>query len=379
MYIKKLKIHSFRNYKNLSVMLTKGINIIYGKNAQGKTNLLESIYVLGLTKSHRSIIDNNLINNESDYLTIEGIVSDNKIDNKLNIYIDSKIKVLKYNDTTIKKVSDYISKLNIIIFYPDDLELIKGSPIVRRKYINMELSQLYSNYYILINEYNKILKLRNDYLKKINKKISRDTTYIDILTSYLVDKAIPIIKLRMKFIKKVNDYCTNIFKDIMELDDFKIDYKPSLNIEVNNTDIKNQLLQEYKNKLDYDIKMCSTTLGPHKDDFEFMLGDKNLKYYGSQGQQRVGVLALKLSEIEIFKKYRETTPILLLDDIFSELDDNKKNNLLKYINRDIQTIITTTDLNNLDEKLIKKSKLFNINNGSIIKIKEVNLDGTKSL
>ena len=379
MYIKKLKIHSFRNYKNLSVMLTKGINIIYGKNAQGKTNLLESIYVLGLTKSHRSIIDNNLINNESDYLTIEGIVSDNKIDNKLNIYIDSKMKVLKYNDTAIKKVSDYISKLNIIIFYPDDLELIKGSPIVRRKYINMELSQLYSNYYILINEYNKILKLRNDYLKKINKKISRDTTYIDILTSYLVDKAIPIIKLRMKFIKKVNDYCTNIFKDIMELDDFKIDYKPSLNIEVNNTDIKNQLLQEYKNKLDYDIKMCSTTLGPHKDDFEFMLGDKNLKYYGSQGQQRVGVLALKLSEIEIFKKYRETTPILLLDDIFSELDDNKKNNLLKYINRDIQTIITTTDLNNLDEKLIKKSKLFNINNGSIIKIKEVNLDGTKSL
>jgi len=134
------------------------------------------------------------------------------------------------------------------------------------------------------------------------------------------------------------------------------------------------LKEEYDKKLDYDIKLCSTSLGPHKDDIEFFLGDKNLKFYGSQGQQRVAVLALKLSEIEIFKKYRESTPILLLDDIFSELDDIKKNNLLKYISRDIQTIITTTDLNNLDNKLIKKSKLFNINNGNIIKIKEVKLD-----
>ena len=138
MYIKKLKLHSFRNYKTLSVTLTKGINIIYGENAQGKTNLLESIYVLGLTKSHRSIIDSNLINNDSDYLTIEGIVCDNKIDQKLNLYIDQKLKSLKYNDTNIKKVSDYISKLNIILFYPDDLELIKGSPIIRRKYIKRE-------------------------------------------------------------------------------------------------------------------------------------------------------------------------------------------------------------------------------------------------
>ena len=378
MYLKRLKIHSFRNYDTLSLTLTKGINILYGENAQGKTNLLESIYVLGLTKSHRSIIDNNLIKNGEEYLTIEGIVCCNKIDNKLNIYIDSKSKVLKYNDTTIKKVSDYISKLNIIIFYPDDLELIKGSPVCRRKYINMELSQLYSNYFILINEYNKILKIRNDYLKKLNKNLSKNIDYIDILTSYLIDKAIPIIKLRYKFIKKVNEHCSNIYKDIMNLEGFRLEYKPSIGIDDDNN-IKDKLILEYRKRLKYDIKMCSTSIGPHKDDFEFYLEEKNLKYYGSQGQQRIGVLSLKLSEIEIFKKYKETAPILLLDDIFSELDDNKKNNLLKYINRDIQTIITTTDLNNLDEKLIKKSKLFNINKGNIIKIKEVDLDGRKSL
>lgn len=374
MYIKKLKLHGFRNYKSLNVTLTKGINIIYGENAQGKTNLLESIYVLGLTKSHRSFIDNNLINNNSEYLTIEGIVNNKQIDNKLNIYIDNKTKVLKFNNDTIKKISDYISFMNIIIFYPDDLELIKGSPQIRRKYINLELSQLYSNYFILIQEYNKILKLRNEYLKRINKKISVDKNYIEILTGYLIDKSIMIYKMRDKFINKINIYCSDIYKDIMNLENFYIKYKPSVDIDLKNPNLKEYLKKEYDNKLDYDIKLCSTSIGPHKDDIEFFIGDKNLKFYGSQGQQRVAVLALKLSEIEIFKKYRETTPILLLDDIFSELDDIKKNNLLKYISKNIQTIITTTDLNNLDPKLIKKSKLFNINNGNIIKIKEVKLD-----
>ena len=375
MYIKRLKLHNFRNYKSLSITLTKGINIIYGENAQGKTNLLESIYVLGLTKSHRSFIDNNLIKKDESYLTIEGVLNNNKLDNKLNIYIDSKNKVLKYNNNLIKKISDYISLMNIIIFYPDDLELIKGSPQLRRKYINLELSQLYSNYFILINEYNKILKLRNEYLKKINKKISIDKNYMEILTGYLIDKSIMIYKLRNKFINKVNEYCSDIYKNIMNLDGFNIKYIPSVEINLKDNNLKEILRVEYAKKLEYDIKLCSTSIGPHKDDIEFFLGDKNLKFYGSQGQQRVAVLALKLSEIEIFKKYKDSTPILLLDDIFSELDDNKKNNLLKYINRNIQTIITTTDLNNLDKTLIKKSKLFNINNGNIIKIKEVKLDG----
>jgi len=374
MYIKKLKLVNFRNYKNLIFTLTKGINIIYGENAQGKTNLLESIYVLGLTKSHRSFIDNSLINNQNNYLTIEGIINTNKIDNKLNIYIDNKNKILKYNNYTIKKVSDYLSIMNIIIFSPDDLEIIKGSPQIRRKYVNLELSQLYSNYYIVLNEYNKILKIRNEYLKKINKKISVDKNYINILTSYLIDKSILIYKMRNKYINKINECCNNIFKDIMGLDGFNIKYQKSIEFDINNPNLKNHLLEEYNKKLDYDIKICSTSMGPHKDDIEFYLEDKNLKFYGSQGQQRIAVLALKLAEIEIFKKYKETTPILLLDDIFSELDDIKKNNLLKYISRDIQTIITTTDLNNLDNKLIKKSKLFNINNGNIIKIKEVIID-----
>ena len=262
--------------------------------------------------------------------------------------------------------------MNIIIFSPDDLDLVKGSPQIRRKYLNLELSQIYSNYLILINEYNKILKIRNEYL--INKKLSIDKNYINILTSYLVDKSIIIYKMRSKFITRINDYCGSIFKDIMGLEKFNIRYNKSIEFDLKMPNLREFLIDKYNSKLSYDIKLCSTSLGPHKDDIEFYLDDKNLKYYGSQGQQRVAILAFKLSEIEIFKRYKEVTPILLLDDIFSELDDNKKNNLLKYISRDIQTIITTTDLNNLDDKLIKKSKLFNINNGNIIKIKEVKFD-----
>lgn len=371
MYIKKIKLSNFRNYQKLNFSLTKGINIVYGENAQGKTNLLESIYVLGFTKSHRSFIDNNLITDGKNFLSIEGIYSDNKFDNKLNIYIDAKSKVLKYNDNLIKKVSDYISLLNIIIFYPDDLEIIKGSPQIRRKYIDLELSQLYSNYYILLNEYNKILKIRNDYLKKISKGNKVDIPYFDIITSYLIEKSIQIYKLRYKYISKINENCCNIFKSITRLDGFKIIYKPSINFNLYDDNIVEKLLKEYKSKLNNDIKNLSTSIGPHKDDIEFYLENKNLKLYGSQGQQRIAVLAFKLSEIEIIKKYKGTTPILLLDDIFSELDDSKKNELLKYISKDIQTIITTTDLNSLDLKLIKKSKLFNIKNGNIIKIKEV--------
>ena len=373
MYIKSIKLHNFRNYKKLSVSFSKKINIIYGRNAQGKTNLLESIYVLGFTKSHRSFIDNSLITDNEDYLTIEGVVND-KVDSKYNVYIDSKQKKLKCNNDFIKKISDYIALVNVIIFTPDDLEIVKGSPQIRRKYLNLELSQLYSNYYVILNEYNKILKMRNDYLKKLNKGISKDLNYLDIITGYLIDKLINICKIRKKYIDKINEYCTKIYKDISDLDNFKVIYKPNIDLDYNDFNIKEVLKEEYYKKQNLDIKLCMTNFGPHKDDYEFYLENKNLKLYGSQGQQRLAVLAFKLSEIEIIRKYRESTPILLLDDIFSELDGVKKNNLLKYISKDIQTIITTTDLNNLDKKLTSKSKLFRIKDGNIKKIKEVTED-----
>lgn len=375
MILKKIELKNFRNYEHFSSRFYKGINIIYGDNAQGKTNLLESIYVLGITKSHRSFIDNNLIMEGKNKAFISGYINKGSLDIKLDVTIDNYKKALSIDNTSIKKVSDYISNMNIIIFYPDDLELLKGSPQIRRKYFNLELSQLYSNYYILINEYNKLLKIRNEYLKKMSMNTFVDLNYFEILTGYLIDKAILICKMRYKFIEKINAYCSNIYKDIMDLENFSIEYVPSLKIDYKDDEkTKNNLLKFYKDNLSYDIKMNSTFYGPHKDDFNFLLDGLNLKMFGSQGQQRIAVLCLKLSEIEIFKKYKDSTPILLLDDVFSELSDDKKNNLLKYISKDIQTIITTTELNNLNKKLIKKSKLFKIESGKLIKIKEVKED-----
>lgn len=372
MILKRIELTNFRNYQHLSTRFYKGINIIYGDNAQGKTNLLESIYVLGITKSHRSFIDNNLIKTNEKRAIVNGSINDGGLDIQLGVTIENNKKILKLDNSQIKKVSDYISNMNIIIFYPDDLELLKGSPQVRRKYFNLELSQLYSNYYIILNDYNKLLRMRNEYLKNINNNSNSDMNYLDILTGYLIDKAIILIKMRYKYIEKVNAFCSNIYKDIMGLEGFNIRYLPSIAIDIkDDTKTKTRLKEFYTSHLNYDIKMSSTSFGPHKDDYEFLLNDNNLKSYGSQGQQRIAVLCLKLSEIEIFKKYKDSTPILLLDDVFSELSDDKKNNLLKYISKDIQTIITTTELSNLDRRLVKKSKLFKIDAGNLIKIKEV--------
>lgn len=374
MYLKKIKLHNFRNYEKLSISLTKGINIIYGKNAQGKTNLLESIYVLGFTKSHRAFIDNSLIKMNNEYLTIEGIINKDKIDSKFNIYIDKNKKILKCNDSIIKKVNNYISLVNIIIFYPEDLDLVKGSPKIRRKFLDLEISQLYSNYYVLITEYNKLLRIRNDYLKKLKMNLSKDLNYLSILDDYIIDKSISIYKLRKKYVDRLNEEAATIYENIIGIKDFHINYVMNCESKFDESNFKEKYKTEFNSKLESDIKFCTTSVGPHKDELEFYLGDKNLKYYGSQGQQRVAVLSTKLSEIEILKKYKETTPILLLDDVFSELDIKVQNNLLKYITKGVQTIITTTDLNKLESKLIKKSKLFNIENGVVKKIKEVIID-----
>ncbi len=372
MILKRIELTNFRNYQRLSARFYKGINIIYGDNAQGKTNLLESIYVLGITKSHRSFIDNNLIRSNEKMAIVTGSINKGGLDIHLSVTLENNKKCLTIDNSQIKKVSDYISNMNIIIFYPDDLELLKGSPQVRRKYFNLELSQLYSNYYIILNDYNKLLRMRNEYLKRLNNNSNVDMNYFDILTGYLIDKAIILMKMRYKYVEKVNAFCGNIYNDIMKLEGFNIKYLPSITIDVKD-DVKSKknLKEFYAAHLNYDIKMSSTSFGPHKDDYEFLINNNNLKGYGSQGQQRIAVLCLKLSEIEIFKRYRDSTPILLLDDVFSELSDDKKNNLLKYISRDIQTIITTTELSNLDKKLVKKSKLFKIDSGNLIKIKEV--------
>ncbi len=370
MFFRSIKIRNFRNYKILDLDLSMGINIIYGNNAQGKTNLLESIYFLAFSKSHRSFIDHSLINDSAKDAYICGNLMKDE-DYKMEIGINDQNKKLKINNSEIKKISEYISLANIIIFYPEDLNLIKGSPKERRRFLNTEISQIYSNYLDIVNDYNKLLKIRNEYLKKMQQGEKIDDNYFDILNNYFISKATDIYILRYKFINRINEFIKDIYKDIINIDNFYIKYKSSIDIENQSSNILKKLEEALIKERDNEIKYGSTLIGPHRDDFVFQLDNQDLRNYGSQGQQRVAVLALKLAEIKVFQKYKNIDPIILLDDVFSELDDIKKNNLLKYIDKKLQVIITTTDLNNIDKKLLKKAKKIKIENANIVNVEEV--------
>ena len=379
MYLEKLLLQNFRNYSSLNIKLNPHVNIIYGNNAQGKTNLLESIYVLGLTKSHLLQLDNHLITTSKEFYKIKGIVKKNKIKTTYEVNCNLNKKILKIDGQEIKKISDYINNsLNIIIFYPEDLEIIKGSPNIRRNFLNLELSQLSNNYLKILNEFNKLLKIRNEYLKKMSKNQSYDKTYFNIITNYFVDKSLIIYKMRKKFVEKLNENCGKIFFEITKLSDFHIEYINNF-INENSENQKKEMLEKLDKNIEKEIKFGSTLYGPHRDELEFFLGENNLKIYGSQGQKRMAVLSTKLAEIDIFKKFKNTNPILLLDDVFSELDDIKKNNIIKYLADDIQVIITTTDLKKINKKKFNSVNIFKIKNGEIIKTEEVEKDERKSL
>ena len=367
MIIKNIEITNFRNYDYLKIEFGKNINIVYGNNGSGKTNLLESVYVLGFTKSHKFFIDNNLIKDNNDYTIVKGTILNN-IPYELEVLLNKTTKQVKIDNNVVKKISDYIDKTNIVVFYTEDLDLIKGTPSVRRKYLDMSLCQISINYYNAINDFNKLLKTRNEYLKKIGEGQKIDFNYFNVLTNYFINKSVFIYQMREKLFERLNNICPSIFERLTGKNGFKIEYKPSIGIDSYSKDnLYSTLKKTLEDNFEKEIKFKSTLYGPHRDDFEFCLNELNLKNFGSQGQQRLAVIALKLSEIHILKDYKETNPIVLLDDIFSELDNTKKERLLSYISGDIQVIITTTDLNNIDKSLLDNAKLIHIDKGNVLK------------
>lgn len=371
MHLKEISITNFRNYSQLHLNFPIGRTIIYGNNAQGKTNLLESIYVLGLTKSHRSYVDQTLMKEGEEVARIEGKFCIMDMDTTLELAFNSKRKILKVDSNQIKKVGEYVSKINIIIFYPEDLDLIKGTPSTRRRYLNLELSQLNNQYLKNLNDFTKLLQMRNDYLKNTDKRFF-DENYFNVLNQYYIEKSINIYRIRKKYIDKINSIVGTIFESIADTSGFKIKYQPNFEIEDYNKDNLEKCMKEALQKeSENEFRLRTTLIGPHRDDIVFYLNDKNIKEYGSQGQQRMAILALKLSEIDIFKQSTGSYPILLLDDVFSELDENKRNNLLSSLPKEIQTIITTTDLANLRPDILSSSKLVEIKDGQIVTMEEV--------
>lgn len=367
MVIRSLKVSNFRNYERFVITLGSKMNIFIGNNASGKTNILEAIAILGLTKSFRNGLDSDVIKFNRKKAIVEGRILNNKQIKDLKIEFFDKEKNIYVNLKKVKKYADYISNLNVIVFTPFDLEIIKGSPSVRRNLLNVSLSQISYSYLVTYNEYNKILKTRNEYLKVLYTNGIADKSYLDILTLKLIEKASVIYEERYNYLNKVNDYINDIYSNITgDIRNVKIIYKP--NIVLNSFDketIKSTLNDIFLKNYKRELQAGMTLFGPHRDDFNFYIDDLDMKLYASQGQQKCVVLSYKLASILIFKEVNGTNPVLLLDDIFSELDLEKRNKLLKYINGDIQSIITTTDLKNISKRILDDAVIFKVNNGNV--------------
>ena len=370
MQLKKIRLQNYRNYDNFEIDFGKKLNIIIGNNAQGKTNLLESIYVLAVTKSFLSINDKGLIKFDNKFAKISGEITNNlSRNNKLEIIFSDKGKVVKVNGKEIKKLSDYISIVNVIIFSTDNIRIFKESPNSRRKYFNIEISQINKNYLKYLSEYNILLKQRNEFLKVMNINKKSDLDYLDILNDKYVDLSIEISNYRKRYIDDINEYLSDMFKYITGMDGLILKYHT--NIDEDKSVFKEKLTSNLSKELMYKM----TLIGPNRDDFYFKLDDKNLSLYGSQGQMRSAILALKLSEVKLFTEKTGDSPILLLDDIFSELDIEKRNNLLSTLSDNVQTVITTTDMENITEDIRKKANVYEIDDGNIISIQKNNEDG----
>ena len=360
MKILDIKLHDFRNYDTLELKFNPSKNIIIGKNGEGKTNIVEAIYVLALTKSFRGSKEDVIIKYDKESTRVEGKVKD-KNSKKYRVILNREgKKTVRIDNTNINRITDYLSNINIVLFTIDDLKLIKDTPSTRRKLIDIELSQFSNEYLKLLTLYNKVLKQRNSYLKMMYLNGNSSKDYLSILTNQLIELGMKIFKYRCEFIEDLNNFIeTNYFK-ITGNHDLKIVYKSSFT----NKD-KLDLEKLYKRELDRDITQGKTNSGIHHDDYEFYLNDRNLKDYGSEGEQKNAIIALKMAEIDIFKDRKGVTPILILDDLFSELDKQKINNILKFISDDIQTFVTTTEINKVSNRLKLGSTIFEVKNGMV--------------
>ena len=367
MIISKINLTHFRNYSKLALNFGENMNVFVGDNAQGKTNILESIVILALTKSHRVGVNPNIIMFDKQKCKINGTIKKDKIITKLDVEITEDTKKLGLNGNQIHKVGDYISNFNVIIFTPDDLDIVKGSPNIRRNLLNIELCQLSREYLKTYNEYNKLLKTRNEYLKILFNNSIADTNYLDVITDKLIDKAIIIYQKRKEYIDLINIHINDYFQNISDYGLIKVNYIPNVTFDDYEYEtIRKKLKHTFKKNYLKELNYGMTIYGPHRDDFYFEYENQDLKFFGSQGQQKLAILSFKLSEIPIFQDITGNYPVLLLDDIFGELDIKKRNKLLKLItNYNIQSIITTTDLKNINKKYLENAWIYDVVNGSV--------------
>ena len=377
MKIKSLKLLYFRNYLSTNIDAHPSLNVLVGNNANGKTNIIESIFCLALGKSYRTKSDSECIMFGETATAMSCIVNKNDRELDIMLGINTKGKSAKIAGIKKTKLTDFVGELNVVLFSPEDLQIVKGSPALRREFMNREFyqfSRIYHKYYLM---YQHLLKQRNSYLKDMRKnpKDEMSLAYLETLTSQLAKVALYITKERVSFVQDISKLT---YKNMLNISNgqetLKIKYKSSvldaLNIaEINDESFTEENLTKVMMKKSFDdIMRGSTKIGPQHDDLEFYINDLDAKMYASQGQQRSIVLSLKLAEINYLKEKTGTYPVLLLDDVLSELDKNRQLKLLDAINENVQTFITTPSISDIKEDLLKKAKVFKIEDGNISEI-----------
>ncbi len=361
MYIESIELNNYRNYRELKVDFGRNTNILYGNNAQGKTNILESIYMAATTKSHRGTKDRDIIRIGEDESHIRLFVNKKDVSHKIDMHLrKNKNKGVAIDGIPIHRAMELYGLLNVIFFSPEDLSIIKNGPAERRRFMDLELCQISRLYYQNLSSYNKILNQRNNLLKQIYYDKSLLDT-LDVWNMQLVDYGSRIIKERRNFIQMINDIIGDIHGRLTSGKE-KLEIIYEFNVDEDNFD---RILQE---KMDTDLRYSSTQSGPHRDDISFMINGIDARKYGSQGQQRTVALSLKMAEIKLVKKIINDNPILLLDDVMSELDTSRRDSLIEEI-RDIQTIITCTGYDDFIKEQIIINNVYSVVEGTATRVR----------
>jgi len=367
--VKTLQLDHYRNIEQLSIQADEHVNIIMGPNAQGKTNIVESIFVLALTKSHRTHKDKELINWDHDHARIAAAIDRKYGTAELDIQLSPQGKKAKINGLEQRKLSNFIGTLNVVMFAPEDLEIVKGSPTIRRRFMDMEIGQVHPSYLHHLSQYQKIVAQKNNQFRRGGAELSQaESMMLDVWNEQLANSGVKIMKSRQNFIKKLQVWAEAIHDGITGgREKLRIAYKPSFECDdfQDETVVFNQFMIKLSQVKQQEQRRATCLFGPHRDDLLFYINDKEVYAYGSQGQQRTAALSLKLAELELMKEEVGEYPILLLDDVLSELDRNRQTQLIRTFQGKVQTFITTTGIESIEAASIAHAKLFQVSNGQV--------------
>lgn len=354
MRIKTLKLYNFRSFERFETSFLDGINILYGKNAIGKTTILEAINYLSISKSFKTNDDLTVIKEHRNEMSVIGCLDKGKESTNLKITKTENGKAVFKDSLKFSKISDYIGELLVVVFSNNDMIDLNGNSKNRRKIFEPIFCQISKDYVLMNNYYKKILNERNALLKRLiieNKNTLKGL--LEILDSQLIECAKKIIFYRKQFTNMINDILPKYHNQIsLEKEEARLVYKPSVDVD--------NIEQEFKNKLSLDMKKGTTNLGPHRDDYVFIINNKNIVDYGSQGQQRSYLISLKVSFVELLFNEKKEYPILLLDDVLSELDKERQNSLFSVIKDKVQTILSTATLAEIDESILKNANIITL-------------------